>query len=89
MARSSRTVILMVLFLTVCGYLGLLFAQRTPAAAPTSSGESDVRDSLNQFAEVYKVVEENYAEPVNPDKAYLQRRHPGHAACARPSLQFL
>ncbi|HEY6180745.1 MAG TPA: S41 family peptidase, partial [Terriglobales bacterium] len=69
MARSSRTVIVMVLFLTVCGYLGLLFAQRTPAAATASNNDGDVRDSLNQFAEVYKVVEENYAEPVNPDKA--------------------
>ena len=88
MARSSRTVILMVLFLTVCGYLGLLFAQRTPAAAPTSSGESDVRDSLNQFAEVYKVVEENYAEPVNPDKAIYNGAIPGMLHVLDPHSNF-
>src|ERR1043166_7724445 len=88
MARSSRTVILMVLFLTVCGYLGLLFAQRTPAAAPASSGESDVRDSLNQFAEVYKVVEENYAEPVNPDKAIYNGAIPGMLHVLDPHSNF-
>src|SRR6476659_8913744 len=88
MARSSRTVILMVLFLTICGYLGLLFAQRTPAAATASSGDSDVRESLNQFAEVYKVVEENYAEPVNPDKAIYNGAIPGMLHVLDPHSNF-
>src|ERR1051326_8533452 len=88
MARSSRTVIVMVLFLTVCGYLGLLFAQRTPAAATASGGDSDVRDSLSQFAEVYKVVEENYAEPVNPDKAIYNGAIPGMLHVLDPHSNF-
>jgi carboxyl-terminal processing protease len=78
----------MVLFLSVCGYLGLLFAQRTPAAATTSSGDADVRDSLNQFAEVYKVVEENYAEPVNPDKAIYNGAIPGMLHVLDPHSNF-
>jgi carboxyl-terminal processing protease len=45
----------------------MLFAQRiSPAATPSS--DSDVRDSLKQFTEVYETIEENYADPVNPDK---------------------
>src|ERR1041384_1226935 len=88
MARSSRTVIVMVLFLTVCGYLGLLFAQRTPAAATASNNDGDVRDSLNQFAEVYKVVEENYAEPVNPDKAIYNGAIPGMLHVLDPHSNF-
>ena len=87
MARSSRTVIVMVLFLSVCGYLGLLFAQRTPSAA-TPNGDADVRDSLNQFAEVYKVVEENYAEPVNPDKAIYNGAIPGMLHVLDPHSNF-
>src|ERR1041384_5106801 len=88
MARSSRTVIVMVLFLTVCGYLGLLFAQRTPAAATASNNDGDVRDSLNQFAEVYKGVEENYAEPVNPDKAIYNGAIPGMLHVLDPHSNF-
>ena len=46
----------------------MLFAQRiSPATTPSS--DSDVRDSLKQFTEVYETVEENYADPVNADKA--------------------
>jgi len=88
MARSSRrTLIVLAVFLTICGYLGLLFAQRTPTAA-TANGDTDVRDSLNQFAEVYKVVEENYAEPVNPDKAIYNGAIPGMLHVLDPHSNF-
>ncbi len=88
MPRSSRrALITVVLFLTVCGYLGLLFAQRTPTTA-ASNGDADVRDSLSQFAEVYKVVEENYAEPVNPDKAIYNGAIPGMLHVLDPHSNF-
>ncbi len=46
----------------------MLFAQKiSPAATPST--DSDVRDSLKEFTQVYETVEENYADPVNPDKA--------------------
>src|SRR5690349_23510951 len=65
---SRRTLFLVVFILVICGFLGMLFGQKiTPAAA--AGGDSDVRDSLRQFATVYDVVEQNYAEPVNADKA--------------------
>src|ERR1700690_4141791 len=67
--RSSfRSLFLVVFFLALFGLLGMLFAQRvSPAATPSS--DSDVRDSLKQFTEVYETVEQNHAGPVNPDKA--------------------
>jgi carboxyl-terminal processing protease len=69
MARSSRrSLFLVVFFLLACGFLGILFAQRTGQQS-SLSGDSDVKDSLKQFTDVYAVIEENYAEPVNPDKA--------------------
>src|SRR5271168_911977 len=69
MARSSRrTLYLAVFVLVTCGFLGILYAQRvSPASGPSS--DSDVRDSLKQFTEVYETVEQNYADPVNADKA--------------------
>jgi carboxyl-terminal processing protease len=70
MARSSRrSLFLVVFFLLVCGFLGILFAQRTGQQASSPSSDSDVKDSLKQFTDVYAVIEDNYAEPVNPDKA--------------------
>src|ERR1051325_4550842 len=88
MARSSRTVIVMVLFLTVCGYLGLLFAQRTPAAATASNNDGDVRDSLREFSQVYELVEQNYAEQVNPDKAIYNGAIPGMLHVLDPHSNF-
>ena len=67
--RSSfRSLFLVVFFLALFGLLGMLFAQRvSPASTPSS--DSDVRDSLKQFTQVYETVEQNYADPVNADKA--------------------
>jgi carboxyl-terminal processing protease len=69
MAGSSRRSLFLIVFvLALFGLLGMLFAQRvSPAATPSS--DSDVRDSLKQFTEVYEKIEENYADPVNADKA--------------------
>src|SRR5437660_11750853 len=87
MARSSRqTLFVVVLFLTVCGFLGVLFAQRNPAVAPGS--DSDVRESLKQFTEVYSVVEQNYAEPVNADKAIYNGAIPGMLHVLDPHSNF-
>ncbi len=45
----------------------MLFAQKiNPSAQPNS--DSDVRESLKQFTQVYETIEQNYADPVNPDK---------------------
>jgi len=69
MAGSSRRSLFLIVFvLGLFGLLGMLFAQRiSPASTPSS--DSDVRDSLKEFTEVYKTIEDNYADPVNPDKA--------------------
>jgi carboxyl-terminal processing protease len=69
MAGSSRRSLFLVVFiLALFGVLGMLFAQKiAPSATPST--DSDVRDSFKQFTEVYETVEENYADPVNPDKA--------------------
>src|SRR5438067_5809761 len=68
MVRSSqRASLFIVLFLAVCGFLGVVFAQKNPATAHDS--DSDVSQSLHQFTQVYDIVEQNYAEPVNADKA--------------------
>jgi carboxyl-terminal processing protease len=75
------------LFLLVCGFLGILFAQRNGQQS-TLGGDSDVRDSLKQFTDVYSIVEDNYAEPVNPDKAIYNGAIPGMLHALDPHSNF-
>ena len=88
MARSSRrSLFLVVFFLVACGFLGIVFAQRTGQQS-SLSGDSDVKDSLKQFTDVYAIVEENYAEPVNPDKAIYNGAIPGMLHALDPHSNF-
>jgi carboxyl-terminal processing protease len=88
MARSTRrSLFLVTFFLVVCGFLGILFAQRTGQQS-SLTGDSDVKDSLKQFTDVYSVVEENYAEPVNADKAIYNGAIPGMLHALDPHSNF-
>src|SRR5216684_2072165 len=88
MVRSSRRSLFLVVFILVsCGFLGMLFAQKANPAG-TSNGDSDVRDSLKQFTQVYQVVEENYAKAVNPDKAIYNGAIPGMLHALDPHSNF-
>src|SRR2546427_10396152 len=88
MARSSsRSLFLVVCFLLACGFLGILFAQRTGQQS-SITGDTDVRDSFKQFTDVYSLVEENYAEPVNPDKAIYNGAIPGMLHALDPHSNF-
>src|SRR6202451_2157534 len=88
MVRSSRrTLFLVVIILVSCGFFGLVYGQKiNPAAAP--GGDSDVRDSLRQFTDVYSLVEQNYAEPVNADKAIYNGAIPGMLHVLDPHSNF-
>ena len=88
MARSSRrSLFLVVFFLLTCGCLGILFAQHS-GQQTSLGGDSDVRDSLKQFTDVYQIVEDNYAEPVNADKAIYNGAIPGMLHALDPHSNF-
>src|SRR5262250_3160384 len=87
MVRSSqRASLFVVLFLAACGFLGMVFAQKNPAVAHDS--DSDVSQSLQQFTQVYDIVEQNYAEPVNADKAIYNGAIPGMLHVLDPHSNF-
>jgi carboxyl-terminal processing protease len=88
MARSSRrSAVLVLSTILVCGCLGMLFGQRLTSNA-SSGNEGDVRDSVRSFTQVYDVVQENYAEPVNPDKAIYNGAIPGMLRVLDPHSNF-
>jgi len=64
----------------------MVSAQKSPAA--THDSDSDVNQSLKQFTEVYDIVEQNYAEPVNPDKAIYNGAIPGMLHVLDPHSNF-
>jgi carboxyl-terminal processing protease len=87
MARSTRrSLVLVFVIILVCGGLGALFGQRVSSTTP--SGDSDVQDSLRQFSQIYNVVEQNYAESVNPDKAIYNGAIPGMLRVLDPHSNF-
>jgi carboxyl-terminal processing protease len=71
----------------VCGFLGAGFSQRGSSIAAGAS-DTDVRDSLRQFSEIYSLVEQNYAEPVNADKAIYNGAIPGMLHVLDPHSNF-
>src|SRR5271154_3059291 len=64
--RTRRAFFSASLFLATCAILGSLINQKV--AAQSASDESTLRDSLHSFTNVYSLVEQNYAEPMNTDK---------------------
>jgi len=87
MAGSSRRSLLLIVFvILLCGGLGAVFGQRVTGVAQNS--DADIRDSLREFSQVYDVVEQNYAEPVNADKAIYNGAIPGMLHVLDPHSNF-
>ncbi len=64
--RTRRALFSATLFLATCAILGSFINQKV--AAQSASDESTLRDSLHSFTNVYSLVEQNYADPMNTDK---------------------
>ena len=65
--RARRAIFTLALFFTVCALVGSVMQRRV--GAQSSQDESQIRDSLKTFTDVYAIVEQNYAEPIHGDKA--------------------
>ena len=86
-ARSLRSLFFISIVILICGALGAVFGQRIGASSGVSDG-NDVSDSLRNFSTVYDLVEQNYAEPVNPDKAIYNGAIPGMLHVLDPHSNF-
>jgi carboxyl-terminal processing protease len=65
--RARRALFTVVLFFVVCAIAGSVLQRKV--GAQSAAGEGQVRDNLKEFYDVYALVEQNYAEPVEGDKA--------------------
>ncbi len=65
--RARRALFAVIVFFSACAVLGTLLQRKV--GAQSSADESQLRDSLKTFSDVYALVEQNYAEPLTGDKA--------------------
>jgi len=66
----------------------MLFGQKLALTTSSGGSDGDVRDSMKSFSDVYRVVQENYAEPVSPDKAIYNGAIPGMLRVLDPHSNF-
>jgi carboxyl-terminal processing protease len=81
----TRGILLLVLVLAVSAVLGGLYG---PAASATASNSDDTQDSVKTFTRVLSVVERNYADPVDTDKAIYDGAIPGMLHVLDPHSNF-
>ncbi|HEX4031905.1 MAG TPA: S41 family peptidase [Terracidiphilus sp.] len=67
--RARRAVFSILVFFSICAVVGTVLQRKV--GAQSSEDESQLRDSLKSFTNVYALVERNYAEPISGDKADL------------------
>jgi len=63
----------------LCALLGGVYGQSVEATA-NGGDDSDVQGSLNAFTTIYDVVEQNYADPLDPDKTIFGPANSGLGA---------
>ncbi len=64
---TRRALFSATVFLAVCGVAGSVLGSKV--AAQSATDESNLRDSMRSFTSVYSLVEANYADKLNTDKA--------------------
>src|SRR6476620_8177705 len=82
---SARVFFLFILVIIASGFAGAVYAQRSSTA---TSSDSEVRDNLKTFSQIYDLVEQNYAEKVQPDKAIYDGAIPGMLHVLDPHSNF-
>ena len=65
--RARRAIFTVVFFFAVCALMGSVLQRRV--GAQSAADQSQFNDNLKNFTDVYSLVEKNYADPINGDKA--------------------
>jgi carboxyl-terminal processing protease len=85
MESSRRGLVLLVVVLGVSALLGGVYG---PTVRATASAGSDLEESVKSFTRVLAIVQRNYADPVDPDKAVYDGAIPGMLHMLDPHSNF-
>ena len=88
MARYWRVVVLLPLVVLACSLAGGYYGSALEGAAADTS-QDDVKASVSAFTKVFSVVEQNFAEPVNPERALYKGAIVGMLRTLDPHSSFL
>jgi carboxyl-terminal processing protease len=89
MAQKRRSFFFLPLIVLICSILGGIYGPRIRvAAAASSEDQNDVDISLKAFTRVYDVVEQNFADKIDPDKAVYKGAIPGMLRTLDPHSNF-
>jgi carboxyl-terminal processing protease len=82
----ARQFVLIPAFILLCALLGGIYGPKVTAQSDSSSTE--VQNSLQSISKVLHAVEENYSEPVDPEKVLYQGAIPGMLRTLDPHSNF-
>ena len=85
MRASQRGLLFALILIAISAALGGIYGQRVQA---TATGDSDLEQTLAAFSKVYAIIEQNYANPVDPDRAIYQGAIPGMLRVLDPHSGF-
>src|SRR5215475_5334424 len=87
MADKRRSFLLFLSTIAICAVLGGVYGPRVEVAS-AATDEDGIRASFKTFTKVYSLVEDNFADPVNPDKAIYKGAVPGMLRTLDPHSNF-
>jgi carboxyl-terminal processing protease len=89
MAQKRRSIFFFPLVVLICSILGGVYGPRIRVAAAASSDDvNDVDASAKSFTRVYAIVEQNFADKLDPDKAIYKGAIPGMLRTLDPHSNF-
>ncbi len=88
--KSTRRVLWFFLAtILVCALLGPIYGPRVEATTDGGSGDGAVTQSLDAFSKIYDLVQQDYADPVNPDRAIFGPENTGSLGAIPGMLRTL
>src|ERR1700738_682145 len=87
MAQKRRSLFVLPLILFVCSLLGGIYGPRIQVAAAATETD-ELSGDVQSFTKAYALVEQNFADPVNSDKAVYKGAIPGMLRTLDPHSNF-
>ncbi|HEV2224764.1 MAG TPA: S41 family peptidase [Candidatus Acidoferrales bacterium] len=85
MQSHKRGAFLLAIILIIAAILGGLYG---PSLKATAAGATDLQESVQSFARVLSIVQQNYAEPIDTDKIVYDGAIPGMLHVLDPHSNF-
>lgn len=88
MAQKRRSFFLLPLVVFLCAVLGGIYGPRIQVAAAATTENDELSSDVQNFTKVYALVEQNFADTVNSDKAIYKGAIPGMLLTLDPHSNF-